>query len=348
MTNTGTTEIVFRGQDVLFRLDLSAVKLLKEDTTDVLLPRQQMNLLRYFIDNPKRLISRDELLGKFWDHQKDPKVSDGALSTAVRALRKALGEKKGKKAEFIETVIGQGFRFVALIDTSDERTGRDSPLENGQQHAGLITPTAQPVEEQRASPAVSANAQGESGTFVTEREGMKAQTLSDVFGWIAVSAFGLAAYGPVLVNGTESREIEVTALKLVEDPLAELGIVAELPNPQDLGRSLSVLRAVQRRLEQEIESRFGPRHRAFFSFVFGMTTIARAHGEPPPRELVEQAHENLKHLASRVGLNIAEVDSHLSAIESARNTEEKAKARDAFESWVLSGARRLSAAPNKP
>ena len=72
-------------------------------------------LLHYLLRNAGRVVSRDELNERLWDGRI---VSDAALSTQVRAVRRALGDDR-KQQKFIKTFPRRGFSFVAPIQTED-------------------------------------------------------------------------------------------------------------------------------------------------------------------------------------------------------------------------------------
>lgn len=83
-----------------------------------------------------RLVTKAELLSTLWP---GTAVSDGALTTAIRELRRALGEGS-REAGFIQTVHRRGYRFVGAVVTTgagalDAGTpaasivGRDAELE---------------------------------------------------------------------------------------------------------------------------------------------------------------------------------------------------------------------------
>ncbi|MGN0292461.1 MAG: response regulator transcription factor [Lachnospiraceae bacterium] len=62
-------------------------------------------LLQYFMKNPGRVLSREQILMKVWGH--DYEGSDRAVDTHVKNLRKALG----KYGKCIRTVIKSGYVF---------------------------------------------------------------------------------------------------------------------------------------------------------------------------------------------------------------------------------------------
>ncbi|MFP3938831.1 MAG: TPR end-of-group domain-containing protein [Thermoanaerobaculia bacterium] len=86
-------------------------------------------VLAYLVEHAGRVVSRDELLDRFWG---DVHVTDAALTHAVAEGRRALGDSAGEK-RWIETVYGRGYRFsgpveeVAGDDVADDfyRRGRE-------------------------------------------------------------------------------------------------------------------------------------------------------------------------------------------------------------------------------
>ncbi|MEM7079186.1 MAG: winged helix-turn-helix domain-containing protein [Pseudomonadota bacterium] len=78
----------------------------------VALEPQVFALLVYLVEHPGRLVRKEELLDELWGHRF---VSESALSTQIKALRKALGDS-GRTQKWIKTVHGRGYRFIAEID----------------------------------------------------------------------------------------------------------------------------------------------------------------------------------------------------------------------------------------
>jgi DNA-binding winged helix-turn-helix (wHTH) protein/predicted ATPase len=72
-----------------------------------LMPRA-FAVLRHLVAHPGRLITKDELLASVWG---DTIVSESALTSCIRDLRKALGDSS-RTPRYIETVHRRGFRFV--------------------------------------------------------------------------------------------------------------------------------------------------------------------------------------------------------------------------------------------
>ena len=76
-------------------------------------------VLRHLVEHPGRLITKEELFTTVW---RDTIVSDAALASCIRDLRKALGDSSGAP-RYIETVHRRGFRFIGPIPSPDRRPG---------------------------------------------------------------------------------------------------------------------------------------------------------------------------------------------------------------------------------
>ncbi len=73
-------------------------------------------LLRLLIDRRPQIVGKDELFTELWPGSI---VSDAALSRLISVTRKFLGDT-GRQQRYIETVRGDGFRFVAEVETVDD------------------------------------------------------------------------------------------------------------------------------------------------------------------------------------------------------------------------------------
>ena len=77
---------------------------------------QVIELLAVLIENADRVVSKDEINEKVW---KGRIVSESALSSRIKSLRKVLGDD-GKNQNIIRTIHKRGFRFVAPVQSGDE------------------------------------------------------------------------------------------------------------------------------------------------------------------------------------------------------------------------------------
>src|SRR5260370_24755866 len=90
-----------------FRLDPGRRVLTRGGVAVALTPKVFDTLL-YLVENPDRLIGKDEILGAVWAGRI---VEEGNISQTIFTLRKALGGA-GAPAPFIVTVPGRGYRFM--------------------------------------------------------------------------------------------------------------------------------------------------------------------------------------------------------------------------------------------
>ncbi len=118
MTGLSTEHRVYLFDD--FSIDVDS-RTLAENGIEVHLAHRPFDILVELIENSERVISRKELLDKFWDGQY---VYDDALRKSVSAVRKALKDTR-KPARFIETRYGGGFRFVGDVKAV-EKNGNGS------------------------------------------------------------------------------------------------------------------------------------------------------------------------------------------------------------------------------
>jgi len=82
----------------------------------VALEPQVFELLSYLLDHRDRVVTKDELNAAIWGGRI---VSEAALSTRIRAVRRALGDDRGQQ-KYIRTHPKRGFRFVAPVEAVDD------------------------------------------------------------------------------------------------------------------------------------------------------------------------------------------------------------------------------------
>lgn len=80
---------------------------------DLTLTPKATTLLEYLITHPDELISRDRLLDAVWGW--DYPAGTRTVDTRIAELRRALGDDPAQP-RFIETVAGQGYRFVGPVE----------------------------------------------------------------------------------------------------------------------------------------------------------------------------------------------------------------------------------------
>lgn len=77
---------------------------------------QVFDLLRLLVENPNRLITRDELIDNIWSGRI---VSEATISSRINAARKVLGDD-GTRQAVIKTVPRRGIRFIAPVRSEAE------------------------------------------------------------------------------------------------------------------------------------------------------------------------------------------------------------------------------------
>ncbi len=94
----------------VYRIDVLA-RTLRRDGEDIALNRRAFDVLLYLVQNPGRILTRDELLKNVWP---DTFVDENSLAQSVSALRRALGEKPGDNS-YIATLPGRGYQFISPV-----------------------------------------------------------------------------------------------------------------------------------------------------------------------------------------------------------------------------------------
>ncbi len=82
---------------------------------EISLTPKALSLLEYLLTHPDELVSRDRLLDVVWGW--DYPVGTRAVDTRVAELRKALDDNPSDP-QYIETIPGQGYRFIAVVEVS--------------------------------------------------------------------------------------------------------------------------------------------------------------------------------------------------------------------------------------
>src|SRR5215510_9966627 len=93
-----------------FRLELANEQLWRDEALVPLRPKS-FAVLRYLVEHPGRLVTRQELQNAIWP---GIYVSEGLLRGYIRELREIL-EDDADAPRFIETIPRRGFRFLAPL-----------------------------------------------------------------------------------------------------------------------------------------------------------------------------------------------------------------------------------------
>jgi TolB-like protein len=107
-----------RSSDIVVRfgayeLDQQAGEL-RKDGLRVRLQEQPLQILRLLLDQPGKIITREELRQKIWPS--DTFVDfDHGINNAIKRLREALGDT-AETPRFVETLPKRGYRFIAAVE----------------------------------------------------------------------------------------------------------------------------------------------------------------------------------------------------------------------------------------
>jgi TolB-like protein/DNA-binding winged helix-turn-helix (wHTH) protein/Flp pilus assembly protein TadD len=100
----------------VFELDLRAGELRKHGLR-VRLQEQPLQILAMLLENPREVVTREELQRKLWPA--DTFVDfDHGLNKAISKIREALGDS-AESPRFVETVARRGYRFLAEVKPAD-------------------------------------------------------------------------------------------------------------------------------------------------------------------------------------------------------------------------------------
>src|SRR5216684_4673541 len=115
------SETVQLGQYVL---DVSRYELTRGGKP-VHMERIPMDLLILLVREGGRLVGREEIIERLWG--KDVHFdTDNSINTAIRKIRRALAEDP-EKPQYIETVLGKGYRFKIPIEWATSNSDKSSP-----------------------------------------------------------------------------------------------------------------------------------------------------------------------------------------------------------------------------
>jgi DNA-binding winged helix-turn-helix (wHTH) protein/Tol biopolymer transport system component len=104
-----------------FQIDATARTLRREDVI-VKINSRAFDVLLYLVQNPGKLLTRDELLKNVW---RDAFVDESSLPQSISVLRRALEEKPGDNS-YIVTLAGRGYQFVSEVQVVT--SGAENPV----------------------------------------------------------------------------------------------------------------------------------------------------------------------------------------------------------------------------
>jgi DNA-binding winged helix-turn-helix (wHTH) protein/tetratricopeptide (TPR) repeat protein len=164
-----------------FRLDLVNQQLWRNEQ-EIPLRQKTFAVLRYLVDHPDQLVTKEALLDAVWA---GTSVSDVAPGVCIQELRRALGEER-QTAQFIVTVHRRGYRFIAPLTTASpvssskfQVSGSQSAIRNSQ---SAINPVGREAELSQLHRWLEIALQGQRQiVFITGEPGIGKTTLVDTF-----------------------------------------------------------------------------------------------------------------------------------------------------------------------
>jgi TolB-like protein/DNA-binding winged helix-turn-helix (wHTH) protein/Tfp pilus assembly protein PilF len=120
----------------IFETDLEAEELRKRGLR-VRLPQQAFKVLQVLIENPGKVIGRDELQRLLWPADTFVEFDHG-LNNSISRLRDILDDSS-TSPRFIETIPRKGYRFIAPVETVGPR---DAPVVDAAPPPSAVRPSA--------------------------------------------------------------------------------------------------------------------------------------------------------------------------------------------------------------
>jgi len=119
MQSTSRSGVISFGS---FQLD-SETGYLEKQGVRVRLPRQPARILKILAQRAGEVVTREELRDELWGNDTFVDFEHG-LNAAINKLRQVLGDS-AEKPRFIETLPGQGYRFLAAVRVEAPEPARD-------------------------------------------------------------------------------------------------------------------------------------------------------------------------------------------------------------------------------
>ena len=110
------------GED--YELDLR-LRRLRRGSHVLKLERIPLEMLVLLVEHRSEIVTRDEIVSRVWGKGAFLDT-DNSIRGAIRKLRQALKDD-AETPRFIQTVTGQGYRFIALVTSPPEENRTDTP-----------------------------------------------------------------------------------------------------------------------------------------------------------------------------------------------------------------------------
>jgi DNA-binding winged helix-turn-helix (wHTH) protein len=107
-----------------FELDFGRFQLFRAGES-VRLEGLPLQLLMYLVEHHRELVTREQIADALWGKDVFVDVEQG-INTAIRKVRRAL-EDDSDQPQYLQTVVGRGYRFVAPLTLMDENSLPEGP-----------------------------------------------------------------------------------------------------------------------------------------------------------------------------------------------------------------------------
>jgi len=99
-------------------------RILLSDGVEIPITHKNRELLLLFLENPRRLLTREKIVEKVWG---DAAVTDDALRAQIAKLRRALGDAGD---DLVEMVRREGYRWTGDVQTEAEAAAPSRPAKS--------------------------------------------------------------------------------------------------------------------------------------------------------------------------------------------------------------------------
>jgi DNA-binding winged helix-turn-helix (wHTH) protein/tetratricopeptide (TPR) repeat protein len=260
-----------------FTLDLERGSLWR-GPEEVKLRPKVFEALRYLVENPNRLVPRDELMKALWP---DSFVTDDSLVQCFVELRRALGDKA---QALLKTVPRRGYIFTAGVTDGGEA---------GPAAAAVASPAARPRRALYASVVLTVVVLAVLGYILRERRrprpalaGRDSVLIADFANTTGDDVFDGTLRQAMAVHLGQSPFLNVVSDDRVRETLRYMDRSPDEPVTRDLAREIAQRQGVGVVLAGSIAS-LG-RH-----YVINLDALSAADGEPLLREQVEAESREL-------------------------------------------------------
>jgi len=133
-----------------FELDFGRFQL-SHDGKPVPLEGLPLQLLMFLVENPGRLLTREQIADRLWGKDVFVDIEQG-INTAIRKIRRALQDDSAQP-HYLQTVVGRGYRFVGetRVEGDAEVPGAVEPFKVSPEEFGHAVMAAAGLEPEKLS-----------------------------------------------------------------------------------------------------------------------------------------------------------------------------------------------------